>query len=445
MIPDLKPYPEYEKTDIDWLPKKPTHWNLLPGRACYQEKKVSNSGMKESTVLSLSYGRIIVKPEEKLRGLVPESFETYQVINPGDIICRSTDLQNDRVSLRFGIARNLGIITSAYICFRTQKNIIPEYGYLLFHAYDLMKIFYGLGSGLRQNLSWTDFKYLPTLVPPPEEQEAIVRFLDYANQRISKYIRNKQKLIKLVAEERRKITNDILQSNRNQYLRLGVVVDKVERPIKRQDDEIYTPIGMYNRGRGIFHKEPTLGEDLGDSSFYWIAEGDLVLSGQFAWEGAIAISGKEDKGCIASHRYPILQGKPDIVQVEYLWSFFRTKLGDLILNLHSRGAAGRNRPLNARTLLKEKLPIPPIEDQLIISDLVRLEKDINQQVKSMTLYLKEFQSNLVADVVTGQLSVLDAKEKFLDFVSDIDSKNDDLEDEPDEIDDLSLEEDEEDI
>ena len=77
-----------------------------------------NDGMKEKTVLSLSYGRIVIKPPEKLHGLVPESFETYQVVNPGDIVLRTVDLRNDHTSLRVGMVRNRGIITSAYLALR---------------------------------------------------------------------------------------------------------------------------------------------------------------------------------------------------------------------------------------------------------------------------------------------------------------------------------------
>ena len=108
--------------------------------------------MKESTVLSLSYGRIVIRPPEKLRGLVPESFETYQIIDPGDIVVRSTDLQNDWNSLRFGLSSHLGIITSAYMCLNTGEVMSHDYGYLLLHAYDLKKVFYGLGSGLASEL-----------------------------------------------------------------------------------------------------------------------------------------------------------------------------------------------------------------------------------------------------------------------------------------------------
>ncbi|MFH1220619.1 MAG: restriction endonuclease subunit S, partial [Candidatus Eisenbacteria bacterium] len=172
---------------------------------CYREKKVPNMGLKETTVLSLSYGQIVVKPVDKLHGLVPASFETYQIVDAGNIIVRPTDLQNDWNSLRFGLSRHRGIITSAYMCLLTTGMMIKNYGHLLLHAYDLKKVFYGLGSGLRQNLDWGDFKYLPCVVPPLSEQAAIVRFLDHADRRIRKYIRAKQKLIKLLEEQKQAI------------------------------------------------------------------------------------------------------------------------------------------------------------------------------------------------------------------------------------------------
>ena len=205
MIADLKPYPAMKNSGVGWLGEVPEHWEVTPGRSCFYEKKEPNIGMVEETVLSISYGQIVIKPKEKLRGLVPESFETYQVVDPGDIICRPTDLQNDHTSLRFGISNDRGIITSAYICFGTKKLLDRHFGYLLFHAYDLKKIFYGLGSGLRQNLGWEDFKYLPCALPPLPEQAAIVRFLDHARRRIRRYIRAKQKLIGLLEEQKQAI------------------------------------------------------------------------------------------------------------------------------------------------------------------------------------------------------------------------------------------------
>jgi type I restriction enzyme S subunit len=191
----LAPYPDYKDSGVLWLGKIPAHWDVKPGMAFISQRKEKNVGMKESTVLSLSYGQIVIKPLEKLHGLVPESFETYQIADPGNIIIRGTDLQNDKTSLRVGKVRNRGIITSAYLCLQTNEKINPDYAHLLLHGYDLMKIYYGMGSGLRQNLDFSDFKRLPVLVPSPTEQSKIHKYVESVHAQINKFIRNKRRPI----------------------------------------------------------------------------------------------------------------------------------------------------------------------------------------------------------------------------------------------------------
>jgi type I restriction enzyme S subunit len=75
-----RPYESYKDSHASWLGKVPSDWQIGPGRICIYENKDKNTGMKESTVLSLSYGRVIVKDEDKMTGLVPESYETYQIV-----------------------------------------------------------------------------------------------------------------------------------------------------------------------------------------------------------------------------------------------------------------------------------------------------------------------------------------------------------------------------
>ena len=199
------PYSDYSESGVSWLGLVPSHWKIEPGFAVLREKNQRNKGLVEKRILSLSYGRIVIKSLDKMHGLVPDSFETYQIVNPGDIIIRSTDLQNDWTSLRIGVVRDRGIITSAYLCFKVVGPMNSEYGYLQLHSLDLMKVFYGMGSGLRQNLAFADFKRMPVLIPPPEEQAAIVRFLDHENRRIDRAIRAKKKLIALLNEQKQAI------------------------------------------------------------------------------------------------------------------------------------------------------------------------------------------------------------------------------------------------
>lgn len=162
---------------------------------------------------------------------------------------------------------------------------------------------------------------------------------------------------------------------------------------------------MFNRGRGIFHKAATQGKDLGDSTFFRIEKGDLIFSGQFAWEGAVAVANAEDGGCIASHRYPIAKCNLDAVTPEYLYTFFLSKAGDLLLNHHSRGAAGRNRPLNPRSLLKEKIPVPPIHLQREVSAFSTEEQSVRREIEKEITLIREYRDRLIADTVTGQVDV----------------------------------------
>lgn len=217
-----------------------------------------------------------------------------------------------------------------------------------------------------------------------------------------------------MAEKREGMTEDALRLGRAHNLRIGTVVERIEQLVDRRAGETYTPIGLYNRGRGIFHKTPTPGAELGDSVFFWVAKGDLVLSGQFAWEGAVALASLRDNGCVASHRYPVFRGRANMVETAFLWAFFRTRWGQLLLDHHSRGAAGRNRPLNATTLMKEKMPIPPLAVQKQIVSLINTESHLREEVSTTLKLLGEFQSRLIADVVTGNLDVREAAPQIPD-------------------------------
>lgn len=174
----LDPNVPMKDSGVDWIGKIPAHWDIVPGFTVFKEGKDSNKGMIESQVLSLSYGNVIIKPEEKLVGLVPESFETYQIALPGDIIIRCTDLQNDKTSLRTGIVRNKGIITSAYLNLRLKTEHSAEFMHYFLHVLDITKTIYRFGSGLRQNLSYKDFKHMRILMPPKAEQIEIVNHIN---------------------------------------------------------------------------------------------------------------------------------------------------------------------------------------------------------------------------------------------------------------------------
>lgn len=244
-------------------------------------------------------------------------------------------------------------------------------------------------------------------VPPKPEQTKIARFLDHETAKIDTLIREQERLIALLQEKRHSLTLSSYQTGGWQAVRLDNIVVKTERPVYQKDDEEYIALGLFNRGRGLFHKEPKEKKDMGDSDFFWVESGDLILSGQFAWEGSVALAGEKETGTVVSHRYPIIRGKEGVVLTEYIYALFTTSHGDFLLNENSRGAAGRNKPLNIGNLLKEKIKVPPMALQTQIAELVHKEKGVRIEAESQRGLLLERRSALISAAVTGKIDVRD--------------------------------------
>lgn len=174
----LNPDAEMKDSGIEWVGEIPAHWLVHPVYYYYGERKNKNYLGKEDNLLSLSYGRVVRKDINTSDGLLPESFNIYNIVETGDIIIRPTDLQNDKRSLRTGLVKEHGIITSAYIDLCPIKQVDSRYFYFLLHAYDVMKVFYNMGNGVRQGLNYSEFSRLMVFEPPYEEQVAIADYLE---------------------------------------------------------------------------------------------------------------------------------------------------------------------------------------------------------------------------------------------------------------------------
>lgn len=181
-------YANMKPVNIKWLLELPQEWKI---RALFQlcnQVKNKNKDLKETNLLSLSYGKIKRKDINTQEGLLPESFDGYNIIEANDIVLRLTDLQNDHTSLRVGQASERGIITSAYTTLRPDVSINPQYLYYCLHAYDLVKGFYGMGSGVRQGLTFDEVKTIRIPVPSKEEQLKIVTVLRSLSEEIDSII-----------------------------------------------------------------------------------------------------------------------------------------------------------------------------------------------------------------------------------------------------------------
>ena len=186
---------EMKDSGIEWIGKIPKTWDITILSALFSERKCKNTGMIEHNLLSLSYGNIVRKSIETKEGLLPASFENYNIVEPGNIVFRLTDLQNDKRSLRTGLCKERGIITSAYVTLQIRSNDSARYMHYLFHAYDLCKVFYGMGDGVRQGMNYEDLKRLKILRPDQETQCRIADYLDRKCSQIDAIIARQQEVI----------------------------------------------------------------------------------------------------------------------------------------------------------------------------------------------------------------------------------------------------------
>ena len=196
---------EFKDSEIPWIRQIPKHWEVRPLYYFFKERKNKNLLGKEKNLLSLSYGKIIRKDIETKYGLLPENFNAYNIIEKDDIVFRFTDLQNDKVSLRTGLVCEKGIITSAYITITPKRNICVSFYHYLLHCYDLMKVFYNFGNGVRQGLTYKELSKMKILVPPLNEQKEIAEFLDNKCEKIDRLNENYTKQIATLKEYKKSL------------------------------------------------------------------------------------------------------------------------------------------------------------------------------------------------------------------------------------------------
>jgi type I restriction enzyme S subunit len=329
----LPRYKEYKASGVEWLGEVPGHWNLRSLR--YAATIQNGSDFKDYEV----------------------SEGGYPVLGSGGEFARISKFIYDQPSVLLG--RKGTIDNPLYIeepfwtvdtLFYTKiaKDTHPKFFY--WFCTSIPFGYFQFGSAV-PSMTQNDLYGIKVPTPSLDEQQTVAAFLDRETGKIDALIAEQQRLMDFLTE---KVTSLVLSSicaPETQELRLENAATIVSRPVIQREGQSYTPIGLFNRGRGSFHKDAREMADMGDSDFFWLEEGDLIISGQFAWEGAVALAGKEETGCVVSHRYPVLRGKSGITRTEYLLALFSTKHGDFLLNENSRGAAGRNRPLNIKSLL----------------------------------------------------------------------------------------------
>lgn len=382
-----KPYPAYRDSGVKWIGQMPEHWKKMPFKR----------------VASICNGHDY-KEVENADG-------AYPVIGSGGEFARASDFMFDGESVLLGRKGTIdkplyinGPFWAVDTMFYTKiaDNAFPKFVY-----YNALTIPFGLYSTntALPSMAGEDLSSHLIVAPDFEEQKAIATCVDRETTRIDALITKKTRFIELLKEKITALASAPPDSPNLKWVRLSHVCEVISRPVFQQAGSSYTRLGLFNRGRGVFKRDETDTEDMGDSEFFWVQPGDLILSGQFAWEGAVALVNEEHAGCVVSHRFPVIRGRNNEALTEYLLAYFLTGHGNFVLNDCSRGSAGRNRPLNMSLLLGWKIPIPSMQIQREIARLVQLERRIGEKVNKSIALLKERRSAFITAAVTGQIDL----------------------------------------
>jgi type I restriction enzyme S subunit len=388
------------------------------------EQFSKNIGNKEDNVLSLSYGKIIRK-KNKYGGLTPTDFATYQIVEPGNIILRLTDLQNDHTSLRTGLVRERGIITSAYCCLKPWEK--PEYLQYLLHAYDTQKHLYGLGGGVRQSIGFKDIRYIHLPLPPREEQDQIVRYLDWKVSQVNQLINAKKKQIRLLQEQKQGVINAAVTKGLNPdapmkdsgMAWLGMIPEhwsvvyskklffqRKERA--RPDDQQLTASQKY----GIILQSDFMKEEerrvtvvlQGEDILKHVESGDFVISMR-SFQGGLEYSYVSGK--ISSAYVMIATRNKAVCDEYYKWLFKSTAYISALQGTSDLVRDGQ--ALRYANFSEVYLPDVPYVEQVAIAGFLNIQSanidNVIKHIEHKVILLHEYRTRLIFDVVTGKLDV----------------------------------------
>ncbi|WP_054201508.1 restriction endonuclease subunit S [Pseudoalteromonas undina] len=202
-------------------------------------------------------------------------------------------------------------------------------------------------------------------------------------------------------------------SNWNTY-NISDVLERISIPVKPVPDVEYREIGIRSHGKGIFHKEVTDAETIGKKRVFEIVPNALVLNIVFAWEQAVGKISPNEKGFIASHRFPQFLPKNNLCNIDYLLYLFKTPKGKYLLNLASPGGAGRNKTLGQKEFERLEVQLPPTTEQRKIAKILSTWDKAISTIERLIDNSKQQKKALMQQLLTGQKRLLDDSGKPFD-------------------------------
>jgi type I restriction enzyme S subunit len=426
MIGDLKPYAGYKESGLPWLGLVPERWCVERTKWQFRHQKKLNADGKQTNILSLTLRGVVNNNPDDPEGLVPKDYRTYQLFAKGDLVFKLIDLENLRTS-RVGLVHEDGIMSSAYV--RLVPSSLTNMRYFFHQFYDLYArgIYNQLGAGVRSTLSSSDLLNVGIAIPPPGEQAAIARFLDWANGRLERAILAKRKAITLLNEQKQAIIHRAVTRGLDQPVPMkptGIpwisdipahwsllpnrALLRIRKVLVGERHTRYQLLSLTKRGvivRDLSELRGKFSADMGTSQE--VRSGDLVFCLFDVPETPRTIGLSSNDGMITG-AYTVMEcADPEMakfLELFYIAMDDRKLLSPIYSGV--RNTIPKDRFLGAKT------PIPPASERAAIQAAVQNETAIPIQtimrLEREIELLREYRTRLVADVVTGKLDVREA-------------------------------------
>lgn len=439
MIADLKPYTEYKKSGLPWVGQVPGHWGLVPNRGLVRRRRVLvGKRHGDYRLLSLTKQGVIVRDISTGKGKFSSDMGTSQEVRNGDLVFCLFDVPETPRTV--GLSCHDGMITGAYTVFESIGRGSSEYFELFYRALDDRKLLSPLYSGLRNTIPAERLLGTKTPQPPPDEQAAIVRFLDWANGRLERAIRAKRKVIALLGEQKQAIIHRAVTRGLDPSVPLkpsgipwlGDIPKHWEaRPLKQLLSRMDYGTSESARGEGPI-RVLTMGH-IRDGRVFMperggldaipqglvVEENDLLFNRTNSPElvGKVGRFSGDRKDQVTFASYLVRLRVHDEHSPEWLnyllnsavfWAYARSQA---LVSLHQAN-------LNSRRYGQMLVPVPPENEQYqIFEQIVReadaIDRTISRLEREIDL-LREYRTRLVADVVTGKLDVRESATRLPD-------------------------------
>ena len=441
MIADLKPYATYRAAEGDWLGQVPSHWIVRRMKYVVQEND-SRSTTGDEQLLRVSQFTGVT---QRLRAAGQEEQDTraaslvgYKRVELDELVINIMLAWNGSM----GVSRYPGIASPAYCVYRFRPVAQPWYFHHLLRSPAYKARIKAMSTGVvesRLRLYSDDLFRIEALLPPPEEQAAIVRFLDWANAQLERTIRAKRRVIALLTEQKQAIIHRAVTQGLDPTVSLkpsGIAwlgdipahwaALQIRRVVSFVTSGSRSWANFYSDSGLIFLQSGNLGRAMSLNLSYIQhvqppggAEGvrtrvqtnDVLVCITGAMTGNVALVDQElNAPAFVNQHVALIRARPKMVEPRFLAYVLHSEVGRRQFKTNEYG--GTKQGLGLGDVKNVFVVVPPLKEQREI--VTQLDREVGAfQVAISRLHreidlLREYRTRLVADVVTGKLDVREA-------------------------------------